>query len=146
MTSKTDEDYTRGFDDIVRFTVMSDHDDTVGTVKDTIRSLKDKGYELVELDNKWLPTKDKNGNIKPSEYKAVHLTFKSPTGENFEVQVHSNETMKVKDVNHALYEEQRKPKTSESRAAELGKKMADNSAKLKEPRGIMELQSIKKNK
>ena len=142
--SKTDEDYTRGFDDIVRYTILSDHDDTVKTVNDSIKKLGDKGYELVELDNKWLPTVDSQGNVKPSEYKAVHLTFKSPTGENFEVQVHSKESMKVKNLNHKLYEEQRSPKTSEGRAIELGAKMAKNLLGLKEPQGIMDLKTIKK--
>ena len=147
MTSKTDEDYTRGFDDIVRFTVLSDHGKTVDTVKSTVDALKKKGYELTELDNKWLPTVDeKTGKQKPSEYKAVHLTFKSPTGENFEVQVHSAETMKVKNTNHALYEEQRNPKTSEARAKQLGAVMAKNTATLSEPDGIMSLKSIKKKK
>ena len=144
MKSKTDEDYTRGFDDIVRYTVLSDHNGTVKTINDTVDKLKSKGYELVELDNKWLPTVDKDGNVKPSEYKAVHLTFKSPTGENFEVQIHSDETMKVKNLNHALYEEQRSPGTSGVRAAELGLKMAKNTAGLKEPKGIMDLRSIPK--
>lgn len=144
MKSKSDEDYTRGFDDIVRYTILSDHDSTVQAVNDTVDKLKKKGYEVVELDNKWLPTVDKDGNVKPSEYKAVHLTFRSPTGENFEVQVHSNESMKVKNLNHALYEEQRSPGTSNVRAAELGLKMAKNVAGLKEPKGIMELRSIPK--
>lgn len=145
MKSKTDEDYTRGFDDVVRFTVMSDHKGTVKTVNDTIKKLGKMGYECVELDNKWLPQKDeKTGKMKPSEYKAVHLAFKSPTGEIFEVQIHSDESMKVKNMNHALYEEQRSPKTSKERAAELGSKMAKNVSKLSEPDGIMGLESFKK--
>lgn len=147
MKSKTDEDYTRGFDDVVRFTVLSDHKGTVKTVNDTIKKLGKMGYECVELDNKWLPQEDKKtGKLKPSEYKAVHLAFKSPTGETFEVQVHSDESMKVKNMNHALYEEQRNPKTSEDRAKELGAKMAKNVSGLSEPDGIMSLKSFKKGK
>lgn len=145
MKSKSDEDYTRGFDDVVRFTVMSDHKGTVKTVNDTIEKLGKMGYDCVELDNKWLPQKDKKtGKMKPSEYKAVHLAFKSPTGETFEVQIHSDESMKVKNTNHALYEEQRNPKTSEDRAKELGAKMAKNVSGLSEPDGIMDLKSYKK--
>lgn len=146
MRTKTDEEYTRDFDDIVRFTVLADHNDTVKSVENTIKTLEKKGYTLSELDNKWLPTKEKDGTIKPSEYKAVHLTFTSPTGESFEVQVHSPETMNVKNKNHALYEEQRKPTTSKERAGQLGAAMAKNTATLKEPDGIMNLASIKKEK
>lgn len=47
-------------------------------------------------------------------------------------------------MNHALYEEQRSPKTSKERAAELGSKMAKNVSKLSEPDGIMGLESFKK--
>ena len=140
ILSKTDEDYTSGFGDVVRYTVLGKHVDTVATVKNTVKALEEKGYELEELDNKWLP--DKDG--KPSEYKAVHLTFRSPTGEHFEVQVHSDETMRTKNKNHRLYEEQRDPKTSKARASELGKQMAKNAAALEEPKGIMELESFKK--
>lgn len=146
MSSKTDEEYTRSFDDIVRFTVLAKHEDTVKSVNDTIDSLSKKGYECTEIDNKWLPVKDDDGNLKPSEYKAVHLTFESPTGESFEVQIHSAETMKTKNINHALYEEQRDPRTSEGRRKQLGGIMAKNVSSLKEPKGIMNLESFKKEK
>ena len=146
MTSKTDEEYAAGFDDIVRFTVLSKHEDTADTVNKTVKAMQGKGYELKELDNKWLPTKGEDGKMKPSEYKGVHLAFQSPTGETFEVQVHSKESMDVKNVNHGLYEKQRDVNTSDSEKKRLGQIMADNVAKLQEPRGIMDLQSIKKKK
>ena len=146
MTSKTDEEYLSSFGDVVRYTVMSKHDDTVKAVEDTIKAFEKRGYECVELDNKWLPEKDKSGKEKPKEYAGVHMSFRAPNGEEFEVQVHSDESMDVKNVNHDLYEEQRDVKTSKDRKAELGKIMVDNVSKLPRPKGIMELKSFDKRK
>lgn len=145
MKSKTDEDYTKEFDDVVRFTAICKHQDTVKTVKDMMKKMEDSGYECVKLDNKWPPEKDENGKDLPPMYKAVHLKFKAPKGEIFEVQIHSAESMEIKNMNHESYEEYRDVKTKPERKEELGAFMAKNAAKFPVPDGVMELKSFEKN-
>lgn len=133
---KTDEEYISGFGDVVRYTVMSDHRSMVNTVNKTIDSMKKKGYDIVEVDNKWTDPKSK-------AYHAVHLAFRSPDGETFEVQVHSAESMKVKNKSHAYYEQSRKyPESSPDH--ERNKKLSEDCwSMIEPPDGIDEIKSFK---
>lgn len=136
LTNKTDEQYISGFGDVVRYTVMSDHKNMVSTVNKTISEMEKRGYKTAEVDNKWT---DPNSE----SYRAVHMTFESPDGEKFEVQVHSSESMEVKEKSHKFYEKARKyPKGSQ----EYEKNMAESKRCWKEiepPDGIETLLSRK---
>lgn len=133
---KSDEEYISGFGDVVRYTVMSDHRSMVNTVNKTIDSMKKKGYDVVEVDNKWTDPNSK-------AYHAVHLAFRSPDGETFEVQVHSAESMKVKNKSHAYYEQSRKY-PEKSAEHERNKKLSEDCWKtIAPPDGIDRIKSYK---
>ena len=136
----SDEEALAHMDDVVRYTFKSDHKSMVANVLSFEEKLKDKGYDILERDNKYLP--DPGG--KPKEYKAIHLQALSPSGEKFEIQIHSEETISVKNMNHALFEEQRKLPAGDPRIKTLGDEMAKNWAGLEDPAGIMKLESFKK--
>lgn len=139
----TDEQAFARMDDVVRFTFKSDHDKMADQVRSLEKSLEGKGYTILERDNKFLPKQDGSQR----NYKAVHLQVLSPSGEKCEVQVHSEETVKVKNKNHSAFEAQRKmSRSNPSETAEwdrLEQQMVDNWSGLKDPVGIQELPSFK---
>lgn len=134
-------------DDVVRYTFKCGHDTMAQQIVDFESELKRGGYEIVERDNKFLPTSDG----KPRNYKAVHLQVKSPDGEVFEVQIHSEESVKVKNQNHEHFERQRKINLKEEpeRQGEfdrLEEIMVRNTAAMREPPGIRDLPTFKQKK
>ena len=96
--------------------------------------LQKSGYKIAKLDNKYL---DKN-----SDYKGIHLDVVSPSGQKFELQIHSKESMAVKNKLHPIYEKSRSmPKGSPERL-KLEKQMREISAGLAMPDGINDLANI----
>lgn len=138
----SDSDALAKMDDVVRFTYKCDHDHMVQQIKQLEGSLEGKGYKILERDNKFLPKSDGQER----DYKAVHLQVLSPNGERFEVQIHSEETIKVKNKNHQYYEAQRELKKSdpdyETEYKRLNDIMVKNWAGMKVPDGITDLPSI----
>jgi len=137
----SDEDYMKSFGDITRFTVQSDHKNMAKTVNTVVDQMKAKGYDVVDIENKFFPPKPdkKTGEVEPHTYKAIHITGKSPGGQEFEVQVHSKDTMAVKNKNHKFYEEWRNKDTSKARKAELAKIMADAWKDTPDPDDILKI-------
>lgn len=126
--SKTDAQTVREMGDLVRYTQLCDHDKIADTAKSTLDALKDKGYEITEVDNKWMD--------KGSTYKGLHIAAKDRNGQTFELQIHSPESMMVKEQNHVQYEVSRKPETSPYVKEKLNSEMAARSAGMKMPRGM----------
>ena len=118
-----------------------------------IDSLEKSGYEVVEVDNKFLGKDGKANN--DAIYRAVHLSVKDASGRYFELQVHSKESLAVKDLNHKEYEIQRKfeetPKNQwtdemKTRNEELNAIQRERWQKnYKNPAGIETLPSIPKS-
>lgn len=149
----TEEDSAENFWDAVRYTAVTNNDNIVEGTKKMIDSLEKAGYEVVEVDNKFL---DKDGKANNDAiYRAVHLSVKDASGRYFELQVHSKESLAVKDLNHKEYEKQRKfeetPKSdwtdemkqeNERLNAIQRKRWQENYTN---PKGIETLQSIPKS-
>lgn len=132
----TEEEAISSMKDIVRYTQLSDHSAIVKDAIATREKLEAKGYEITEVDNKWLK--------KDADYKGIHMTVVSPEGQSFELQFHSPESLSVKDKNHKLYEESRKPDTPAPRKKELQAQMRANTASMPDPDGIDGLQNFEK--
>lgn len=130
----TDEQVVDKMGDLVRYTVVSDHDDLVATTERFIKGFKDGGYIIEELDNKYL--------ARESTYRGIHLQVVDADGQRFEVQVHSEKSLEVKNRNHTLYEEARKPSTSLERRLELDKEMIEVVKSLPRPKDIDKLKSF----
>ena len=142
-----EEEAFASMDDVVRFSYKCDHEKMVDQIKSLEKELEKNGYRIVERDNKFLSEKEGE----PKTYKAVHLAVLAPNGEVFEAQIQSEETIKVKNKNHAAYEKQRVIDTKEHPEMKeeydrLEKEMVENTADMPEPPGIMELPTIKKKK
>lgn len=129
----TDEQIIRGFADVVRYTAMGPHDELVSKTNGIIDGLEKAGYKVPKVENKYLG--------KEPDYKGIHLDVVSPTGQKFELQVHSKESMECKEINHKLYEESRKVDTPPERKAELERQMRENAAALPQPKDIEDLKN-----
>lgn len=122
--------------DIVRYTQLCEHDKIANNTLKTIEILTEKGYDVIEIDNKYLDT--------VSDYKGVHINAISPEGQKFELQIHSEESMDVKNKIHPLYEEARNINTSKERSKELSQIMKNISSKLSRPKDIDNIKNYKK--
>ena len=129
----TDEQIVSSFADVIRYTAMGSHDELAHRTKDIINGLEKAGYKIPKVENKYL--------IKDTDYKGINLDVVSPTGQRFELQVHSKESLAVKNVNHKLYNESRKVGTPKERKEELENQMRKNAAKLPQPKEIETLKN-----
>ena len=132
---KTDEQIVGEMGDLVRYTSLGEHNKLVDLTRKTIEELEKKGYTINELDNKYLS----DGN-----YKGIHLQCVSKDGQKFEYQIHSKESLDVKNKLHPMYEEARNVATPVARVNELNKKMKELSDALPMPEGIETLKSFVK--
>lgn len=134
LTAKQEAQIIGQMGDLVRYTQMGKHADLAKNTKIVMDTLQKSGYKIAKLDNKYL---DKN-----SDYKGIHLDVVSPSGQKFELQIHSKESMAVKNKLHPIYEKSRiMPKGSPERL-KLEKQMREISAGLAMPDGIEDLLNI----
>lgn len=139
----TDVDVVKGMGDLVRYTMLVDHDDIPSASSTAVKRLEENGYKVVKLENKYVET-DENGKRVPTtrDYKGVHLDVINPDGQRFELQVHSKTSMDVKDKLHPMYEEWRKVDTPPDRKKELSDAMKALSKTVPMPKGIMDLHDV----
>lgn len=138
---KSDEEIAAGLSDTVRYTMMSKHGDIAKNAESVIKGLQKKGYKIKEIENKFT---SKNG--KPVDYHGVHLDVVSPDGQRFEVQIHSEETLALKNKNHEIYEKvhgKDNVKRTPAEKAKLIREMQMNASKDELPPGITKLRSRK---
>ncbi|MBP3231700.1 MAG: hypothetical protein J6M33_05380 [Anaerovibrio sp.] len=135
-TPKKDFEYVSETGDLLRYTQVVNHDEITAKVRATVKLLEDKGYTVDEIDNKYLNEEGR--------YKAVHLNATSPSGQHFEMQIHSPESLAASRATHTMYEEWRRPETSEERKAELFTMIKSTYDSMPLPKDIMSLQSYKR--
>ena len=135
-TPKKDFEYVSETGDLLRYTQVVNHDEIAAKVRATVKLLEDKGYTVDEIDNKYLNEEGR--------YKAVHLNATSPSGQHFEMQIHSPESLAASRATHTMYEEWRRPETSEERKAELFTMIKSTYDSMPLPKDIMSLQSYKR--
>lgn len=149
----TEDDVAENLWDSVRFTAVTNNDNIVDGTKKMIKALTKQGYEVVEVDNKFL---NKDGSVNDDAiYRAVHLSVMDKNGRYFELQVHSKESLAVKALNHKEYERQRDfekiprdqwpqwMRKEDAKLSEIQRKRWKSS--YTNPRGIETLQSIPKS-
>lgn len=134
LTPKDEAKVIAGMGDLVRYTQMGKHADLAKNTRITIDTLQKRGYKVTKLDNKYLDKK--------SDYKGIHLDVVSPTGQKFELQIHSKESMAVKNKLHPIYEKSRNLPAGSAEQLKLKKQMQDISAGLAMPDGIENLTNI----
>ena len=136
--TKSDGQIVAEMGDLVRYTLMVEHDSLVSATKGTIAKLQERGYTVTKLDNRYL--------VPNASYMGIHLDVVAPQGQIFELQVHSDASMAIKEATHEKYEEARSVDTDPKRAKELLEEMRALWAKLPKPADIETLTnfSVKK--
>lgn len=114
--------------DINRYTISDSEDKLAQTVVDTLGSLEKKGYKIQRVKN---TLKDKD-----VDYRGINCVVQTKDGTYFELQFHTKKTLEVKEINHKMYEEQRKDDTPQARKEELGRKMLENANSIPTPKDI----------
>jgi len=131
----SDEEVAAKIGDCVRYTMMTDNGKMVDNAKKVIDEFKKRGYKIRKVENKFFPDKE-GDNV---NYKGIHIDAISPDGQNFEFQIHSNETMKLKEANHPLYSKWKEKdgvKRTQAEKDQIDKQMQDNAKAVADPKGI----------
>lgn len=115
-----------GMTDIVRFTTLADRDEIPNVGTKMIDEMQKRGYELVEVSNKW---------DDPYPYCGLHMLF-SKDGVTFESQIHSPDGMIIKNKLHPLYEISRDKKKTQAERDEANRKQAEIAKDYIRPKGI----------
>ena len=109
------EKAAEGLYDAVRYTQVSDEKNLAQNCKKTLTNLQAEGYNVVGVKNTWKdPTNPYNG---------INVKLRSPDGQQFELQFHTRDSLRVKEEIHKLYEEQRKLSKRDPKWKELNDQM-----------------------
>ena len=128
------EDAASNMKDVNRYTMQLTEDNFVSGYQSTVESLRSQGYEIIRV---------KNSLANPTaEYRGVNTNVKSPDGSIWELQFHTAKSLEVKEVNHKLYETQRRDETPADQKVALGKQMSQNAASIPTPAGIESIKSF----
>ncbi len=84
--------------DVIRYTTICNHDDIINIAKQIQKDLENKDYILNGISNYYKTP------FKKTLYMGFHMSFVSPQGQVVEIQVHSDESFKVKQDGHEMYE------------------------------------------
>lgn len=121
--------------DALRYTMRFDEANFTESTKATRADLQNQGYKSLVIRNTF-----KDGQ----PYKGINSTFLTPEGEMFELQFHTQESFKMKDIiNHPLYEQQRLLPLTGPTWTNLRNQMIQNSSSVPNPPGVT---SIKKTR
>lgn len=111
--------------DAVRYTQISDDANLASNAKKTIAQLKAEGYNVIGVKNTWKdPTNAYNG---------INVKVKSPDGQQFELQFHTRDSLRVKEEIHGLYEKQRVLKKNSPEWLDLDRQMKEISSRQRRP-------------
>jgi len=122
--------------DSVRYTAVIDEGNFTKGYQDIKSSLESKGYTEVRCKN-FYDTYSKG----KSDQKAVQCVYEDKSGFKFELQFHTPSSQGAKELNHPLYESQRKATTSDARKKELSAQMREIGTHVPDPKGVMSIKS-----
>lgn len=128
------EEYAKNITDALRYTNVSDSKTFTNDFYIVKNQLETKGYKMIEVSNSIAD--------EFAEYRGINTLVKTPKGYTFELQFHTEESLKIKEINHKLYEEQRKSGKSEEEKMKLGMEMIRNAQSIHTPNGADKIKDI----
>lgn len=123
--------------DLVRYTQLCSHDNIADVTQNTIKQLKDKGYTITEVDNKFASPHKKTG------YRGMHINAISPMGQKFELQIHSAESLDAKNRGHEIYKKIQSSDIDEEEKNVLKKQVKEIHSFFPQPNDIDIVKSFK---
>jgi hypothetical protein len=135
-SAKAMDKITSKMNDSLRYTAVIDAAHYMTAYRAVRASLEAAGYKPV-------PGREGNAWAEPERfgggYRGINATFRTPDGLEFEVQFHTQESLDLKQEQHALYEEYRDPATSPERKRELNQQRRKLAEALAVPPGAADL-------
>jgi SPP1 gp7 family putative phage head morphogenesis protein len=116
--------------DTVRYTVAYDRNEYLTGVTNALDELRTKGYQL-KVKNYW----------ERADYKGINVAVKDADGKLFELQLHTKESLAIKEDLHALYEQYRVSRNDAERWR-LWNRMTEIAAKTPEPANFQGLLKV----
>lgn len=131
----TEKQAIDSLNDVVRFTIKNPEERYTQGVKDAFAEVSKSGYVVGRVRNTfWRDDKS---------YRGINTVLEDTKGNRIELQFHTAESLRVKEINHVLYDEERLVTTSQARKAELNKIMLDNARTIPIPPNVKDIESTK---
>lgn len=122
--------------DVLRYTaIAADHDRIVPTARALVEQLREVGWEVVEVEHSY---------VQGNPYKGLHIIARPPGSRlrGVELQVHSEQSQRVKNRYHADYEVARDPTATKADQQAAGARMRRAWSRVPQPAGIERLRTL----
>lgn len=114
QTAKSLDKAAGKINDALRYTAVFEGAHYTEAYAATRKTLEGAGYTFVRAGDAWTTPERFGGG-----YRGINATFRTKDGLEFELQFHTPESWAMKQETHALYEEQRDPRTKPERVKEI---------------------------
>lgn len=116
--------------DVLRYTAVLSVETYMASGAGIRASLEAAGYTFVRQGNAWAEPGRFGGG-----YRGINQTYRTPDGLEFELQLHTPESLAMKTETHPLYKERGHPATSEARRREIDDELRRRASELGVPEG-----------
>lgn len=130
----TPRQYGQTVTDTLRYTIVPTNEKFTETYFRCIEKLKKREYTVVELTN---TLKDEN-----AMYRGINSLVKDSSGYVFELQFHTKESLRVKELNHPLYEILRIGNMEPEKEENIIRQMLYNSKQVNAPSGVERIKDV----
>jgi hypothetical protein len=120
-------------EDVLRYTYLVRAEQLVELAKEVTEELQVKGWHLAGA---------RNSYVEHSRYKGLHLDWRTTAGQRIEVQVHTPESVAVKEATTKLYEIERDRRRPRHERDVARAECVRLSASLVPPHGLTELRTL----
>ena len=124
----SEEEVAENLYDINRYTGIANSDTIAHKAVKALDDLEKRGYNIVGVRNAWLET--------GVAYKGINVKVISPEGQKFELQFHTPQSLKLKDLIHPYYEKQRVLPRNDPRWQTYEKEMLQIASQIVPPKDI----------
>lgn len=125
--------------DSVRYTAVLGENNFTQGYESIKASMESKGYTELRCKNFY-----QRFEAGKSDQKAIQCVYADKSGFKFEFQFHTAKSQGAKELNHPLYEEQRKATTGKARRTELSDTMKKIGSYVPNPVGVMNIKDYTK--
>lgn len=134
----TQEEIAADLNDLVRYSAIIDKEHYVDATLALISALESNGYEVIEIDNRFLG-KDGHEDL-TLPYRAIHLGVKDGN-RIIEIQVHDHSSQAIRESTHEIYEHMRQLDKQSDEYRRLDQQRLDAWSTYQNPIGIERIQS-----